>query len=101
TQDGGLLDPAIEVRRHLAHVNLPALLQAVEERPVSTIEFVERPGCHANAVAQCPIDLSQGDLGLGAEHYLGRNVSFDPGLLAADAIPRQTHATAQKTYQNR
>src|SRR5208283_3710027 len=84
TQDAGPLDPTVEVRRDLAHVNLPPLLQAIEEGPVSTIEFVERPGRHANPVAQRPVDQFQGDLGLGAEHHLGGNVGFCPALLVVD-----------------
>jgi len=76
TQDLWLLHPAMEVGGNLGHEDLPTLLQTVEELAVASVQFVERPGGHANAVAQSPIDQSQGDLRLCAKLHLVGNVVF-------------------------
>ena len=51
TQDSGLLHPAVEVSRNLAHEHLLPLLQTIEKLAVATVQLVECPGSHANPIA--------------------------------------------------
>ena len=53
-------------------------VEAAQKAAVPAVELVERPGRHANAVAQAPSNLIQGDLLLGAKDNLVGNVRRPP-----------------------
>lgn len=71
-QDLGLPHPAVEIDRNLAHEHLPTVFQRIEELAVAAVQLVERPGRHANPIAQSAIDQPHGDLLFGAKlDFLG------------------------------
>jgi hypothetical protein len=66
----------VKVARYLAHEDLTAFLDAIEELAIATVQLVERPSRDANAVEQSAIDLAQRDLRLGMELDFVGNVVF-------------------------
>jgi len=76
TQHRGALHPTVEVAGNLADENLTPRMETIEKPAVSAIQLVERPGRHANAVAQGTIDEVQRDPRLGAKLHLVGDVRF-------------------------
>ena len=56
SQDPGLREPGVKVRRHLSHVGLAAIVEPVQKLAVAPIGFVKSPGLDADAVGERAID---------------------------------------------
>ena len=81
-QHGGRTGPHPEGHRHLRDVVLAQMVQRAKERGLAAVAFVEGQPRKANAVAQGPTHLAQGDLPLGPiDHLVG-----NPGLTAAAPV---------------
>jgi hypothetical protein len=57
----------VKIRRNLPHEHLSPFFEAIEERAVTPVGFVERPGRHVDAMLGRAIDHRQTDLWLRAE----------------------------------
>ena len=76
----------MEVAGDLAHVGLLLFLQEVQERRVSTIEFIEGDGGGADAVAESPSNLVLSDPGFGAEFDVVGDVCLAPARLVIGPV---------------
>ena len=68
--------PNMRVGRNLHNVGFASLVQSIQKRTITTVQFVRRPSHHLDAVAFGPVDQIQGDLRLRFEDDFIRNVVF-------------------------
>lgn len=92
-QDFRLREPNVRVRRNLHDEGFSPLVQAVEKRSVTAVQFIRRPRHHLASVGFGPIDQIQGDLRFCREgHLVGKVVFFG----ARDRPPTPGEGTAER-----
>jgi len=81
----------MEIDRNLAHEDLATGLQAIEKLAVAAVQFIECPCRYAHPIAQCEIDLVQGNLRLGTKlDFVGYVVFFRRAGSLAQSSGRYT-----------
>src|SRR6056297_2192221 len=76
SQDLGLANPCVEVRRNFTDEGLLPLVEPIEKLAIATVELIKRPCLHCDAVEDRLVDQHQGDLWLGQKLDFVRDMSF-------------------------